>query len=72
MSPPGEIRVINPQSRAVFKAHPTGLYSRERNVFQYRVDIPGIDISFVVIEVTSAELTNFLLNGKPIPVKPVQ
>jgi hypothetical protein len=71
MSPPGEIRVVNPESRAVFRAHPTGLYAPMKDAFQYRVKIPGVELSLVTIDVTSRELRAFLFDGQPIPVKPV-
>ncbi len=72
MSPPGEIRVINPVSRVVFKARPTGLYAPSKDAYQYRVMLPGIEESLVVIDVTTAELVEFMFDSEPIPVKPVK
>lgn len=66
MSPPGEIRVINPESRAVFRARPTGLYAPSKDAYQYRIEKP---FDLVVLDITTAELVGFMFDGKPIPVK---
>lgn len=71
MQPPGEIRVMNPDSRAVFRAHPTGYYAPFKDAYQYRVKIPGVEISFVVIDIPTRELRRYLWTKKPIPVAPL-
>lgn len=68
MQPPGTIRVINPDSRAVFEAHPTGIYSPANDTFQYRVEPP---YSLVVLDIPTSELRHFILFGNPIPVRPL-
>lgn len=79
MTPPGEIMMINANGRK-FKAFPSKrmpalggeeyLFNPAKNAFQYRVDIPGIIISMVVIDVTERELREFVNTGKPVLIRP--
>ena len=81
MIPPGEIVMINANGRK-FKAHPSHrenfttfqteyLYNPAKATFQYRVQIPGILISMVVIDVSEAELRRFVNTGKPVLIRSI-
>lgn len=78
--PPGEIVMINTSGRK-FKAHPSYrpnnrsmdieyLYNPAKAAFQYRVQIPGIAISMITIDVSETELRKFVNTGKPVLIRP--
>ena len=82
MIPPGEIITINHRGTR-FKAHPSYrcnavssemeyLYNPAKATFQYRIEIPGILISLITIDVTERELLEFVNSGKPVRIKPVE
>lgn len=48
------------------------LYHPAKQAFQYRVIIPGVDVSFVVQDVTERELRHHLLTGTPVLLRPKQ
>jgi len=63
-----------------FKANPCSrdglngkefLYNLAKDAFQYRVQIPGVILSLVVIDVTQRELREFVKTGKPVLIHPV-
>lgn len=80
MIPPGEIRLINregkkftasPSTRINAKGETEWLYNPFKQAFQYRVNIPGVLISMVTVDVTERELRKYLQNGTPVVIRPV-
>jgi hypothetical protein len=78
MTPPGEITVVNIDGRR-FKAIPSRrnglggaeyLFNPSKDAFQYRVQIPGIILSMVTVDVTKRELQEFVKTGKPVLIRP--
>jgi len=71
MAPPGEICVINRDGRT-FRAYFTGLYNTLRHTYQYRVLIPNVELSLVVIEFTRRQLREYNRTDMPILIEPQQ
>ena len=69
MAPPGEIRLINRRGHK-FSAYFTGNYNFRSDTYQYRVQLPDVRISAVVINVDSCNLRKFIHGNKPIKVGP--
>jgi hypothetical protein len=67
---PSEITMVNLDG-VTFRARPTNLYNKVRQAFQYRVILPGVAISMVVIDVTENELRDHLRTGKPVTIRPL-
>jgi hypothetical protein len=65
---PGEIVMVNAGGRR-FRAHPTGVRT-SRDTFQFRVHIPGVELSMVVQDVSRQELRVYGRTRVPIPIKP--
>jgi hypothetical protein len=71
---PDEIKMINPQTRRVFAAHPcvtangNYIYDPMKDAYRYRIEIPGVESSMVVVDVRDSQIRNFLQTKKPIPV----
>ena len=70
-TPPGEISVINPQSRLIMRANCTGVQN-SATTHQYRIHIPGMNFSLVCIDVSEAELRDYIKTAKPVTVKPAK
>lgn len=70
MIAPGEITMINREGK-IFYANPTGLYDPVRQVFQYRVKIPNVESSLVVVDVSKYELSRHIRFGTPVLIVPV-
>jgi hypothetical protein len=78
MIPPGEITMVNLDGD-VFRARvsrrngfggPEFLYNPAKQAFQYRVIIPNVEVSMVVVDVTERELRHHLLTGTPVLIRP--
>jgi hypothetical protein len=66
---PSEIQVVNHRGQT-FRARPTGIRPSAES-YQYRIEIPGIAFSLVVVNVTESELREHLLSGKPVQIRAV-
>jgi hypothetical protein len=70
---PNEIRLVN-HNKIVFTAiacvslDGNFLYNPYRDAYQYRVQIPNVEISMIVVEVTDRQLREFMANKQPIPM----
>jgi len=71
---PDQIRMINTETKAVFWAHPClslngcYLYDPMKDAYRYRIEIPGVEVSMIVVNVTDRQLRDFLRTKIPIPV----
>jgi hypothetical protein len=78
MIPPGEITMVNLdgdvfRARASQRDGVTGreyLYNPAKQAYQYRVLIPNVALSMVVVDVTERELRHHLLTGTPVLIRP--
>lgn len=68
-APPGEVTMIN-HSGHVFRAHPTGVFHPRQKSFQYRLQIPGVKLSLIVVTLTEAQLNSYLRTLTPILIVP--
>lgn len=80
MTPPGEIVMMNREGK-IFRAHvcerrnpvtneQEWLFNPIKRTFQYRVHIPGVELSLVVIDVTRQQLRDHIRTSIPIPIIP--
>jgi hypothetical protein len=76
MIPPGEIKMVNIDGRS-FLAHPCRtvegrgyIYNPVLDAFRFRVAIPGVEVSLIVVPVTTSELREFVNTGKPVLIRP--
>ena len=71
---PDEIKMVNTETKAVFSAHPcvslkgNFLFDPLKQAYKYRIKIPGVEVSMIVVDVTDDQLRNFVRNKQPIPV----
>lgn len=71
---PDEIRMINTETKGVFSAYPcispSGkfLFDPVKQAYKYRIRIPGVELSMIVVDVTDRQLREFMRTKTPIPV----
>ena len=65
---PGEVTVVN-RDGGRFRAYLTGLHRYDYREHQYRVQIPNVKVSFVIVWIYEEELLDYCRTGRPIKLE---
>ena len=71
---PNEIRMVNTETKVIFYAHPcvslrgNFLFDPVKRAYKYRIALPGVEVSLIVVDVTDKQLRDYAKTKAPIPV----
>jgi hypothetical protein len=64
---PSEIQVMNHRGE-IFRARPTGIRPSQ-GAHQYRIQLPNVEFSLIVVTVTENELRDHVQTGFPVQIR---